>query len=385
MLSIAYYITGHGLGHATRSVELITGLLRTGKFKICSVSNVSKDFFLQEFEASAVLLHDEEGNNLYEHYNRNLDTGGIQLDVIRMDSQGSLQAYLATIHKHRTALLEQEVSWLKANSINLILLDATPIGSIAGQLAGIPAVFVTNFTWDYVFREMLTIIQANSSLDSTILAAYEDMVEQCARDVCSCSAIIRYPGFTPLPALFDPVKVLSAPLISRPIRNRTLRKDIGLVTDEKLLLLGFGGHTVDWKLRDDFLPEGWRCIVLRADPKLMPSNRFSVAAYDSYIPDYIHASDVVLGKIGYGFVSECLTAGTPLVFVPRVDWPEEAHLEHLLTAEYDAGVSIPLEEYESGNWSPYLEQALRKKGGWQTSSASATQEVVATIEKLLFS
>lgn len=59
----------------------------------------------------------------------------------------------------------------------------------------------------------------------------------------------------------------------------------------------------------------------------MPSERFLTMGPDSYVPDLVHAADVVLGKIGYGFVSECISTGTPLVYVPRQHWPEEQYLE----------------------------------------------------------
>lgn len=59
----------------------------------------------------------------------------------------------------------------------------------------------------------------------------------------------------------------------------------------------------------------------------MPSARFRALPQDAYVPDYIHMAHAVLGKLGYGFVSECLTMGTALIYVPRQDWPEERYLE----------------------------------------------------------
>ena len=59
----------------------------------------------------------------------------------------------------------------------------------------------------------------------------------------------------------------------------------------------------------------------------MPSSRFHALGFDVYVPDYISLADAVLGKLGYGFVSECLTLGTPLIYVPRQNWPEERYLE----------------------------------------------------------
>ena len=59
----------------------------------------------------------------------------------------------------------------------------------------------------------------------------------------------------------------------------------------------------------------------------MPSSRFTSLSPSAYVPDLIRAADAVLGKLGYGFVSECVTNGTALIYVPRVDWPEERFLE----------------------------------------------------------
>lgn len=66
----------------------------------------------------------------------------------------------------------------------------------------------------------------------------------------------------------------------------------------------------------------------------MPSQRFRPMPHDVYVPDLIHLADAVLGKLGYGFVSECLTLGTPLIYVPRQNWPEEGYLEVNFLYEY---------------------------------------------------
>ncbi|CAK9264970.1 unnamed protein product [Sphagnum jensenii] len=51
---------------------------------------------------------------------------------------------------------------------------------------------------------------------------------------------------------------------------------------------------------------------------------------DSYMPDLIAASDCMLGKIGYGTVSETLSCNTPLVFVRRDHFNEEPFLRKML-------------------------------------------------------
>lgn len=361
-INIAYYITGHGLGHATRSVELIRGLLSTKKVRIHSITMVEERFFVNELKTYNVDLTDPNGNVLYQNWHRNLDTGGIQKDVIYLDPWKTLESYYNTVHKNRQVLLENEVAWAREHSIDLILMDATQFGAAIAKELGIKSILVTNFTWDFIFQEMLKAVQSDLSKEQ--IEYYQEMIDQCSQDVLSVDHYLQYPGGTPLPKGFDHNKIVPGPVLTRQIRNKNLRNELGISSEKKILLLGFGGHSADWNLQDSFLPDGWVCLVLRADPKAMPSERFQVMPYDAYVPDLIHAADAVLGKIGYGFVSECLGGGTALIYIPRVYWPEEAYLENVLTNVYHAGVRLPLSEYNNGNWTPYIQDALNKKGSW---------------------
>jgi hypothetical protein len=106
-------------------------------------------------------------------------------------------------------------------------------------------------------------------------------------------------------------------------------------------------------------------------------------SYDEYVPDLILAADVVLGKLGYGFVSECVSGNTALVYVPRVDWPEQRYLEALLCDTYDAGVLMPMEDFVSGNWDTFLSRALAKKGTWTVDPAQTGPRAVQTVVELI--
>jgi len=223
-------------------------------------------------------------------------------------------------------------------------VDATPLGCAAGKLANIPTILLTNFTWDYCFREMLLtegvqkeLMPTTTECKSSIFLEYEEMIMQCNKDSFSCDYYIKLPGQTPNKSSTSSFKTIDGPLIARlataDARIR-IRKSLGISDDQKILLLGFGGHDTDWNLENRFLPDGWVCLILgiseSALEKLsLPKDRFRSMSFDSYVPDLIAASDVVLGKIGYGFVSECLANGTPLVYVPRSNWPEEPFVGEL--------------------------------------------------------
>ena len=70
----------------------------------------------------------------------------------------------------------------------------------------------------------------------------------------------------------------------------------------------------------------------------------------------IAASDALIGKIGYGTVSECLAHSKPLVFVRRDYFNEEPFLRRLLQM-HGAAVEIRRRDFLEGNWTPFLAAA----------------------------
>ncbi|KAF9466587.1 transmembrane amino acid transporter protein-domain-containing protein [Collybia nuda] len=83
---------------------------------------------------------------------------------------------------------------------------------------------------------------------------------------------------------------------------------------------------------------------------------FFVAPKDIYMPDLTAMSDVLLGKLGYGTVSECVDSCTPFVYVSRPLFIEEHGLRHLLTKE-GVGVELLRQSYEAGDWADVVEEA----------------------------
>ncbi|KAJ8088553.1 hypothetical protein PM082_022626 [Marasmius tenuissimus] len=91
----------------------------------------------------------------------------------------------------------------------------------------------------------------------------------------------------------------------------------------------------------------------------LPEN-FYVAPKDVYMPDLTAAADVLLGKLGYGTVAECVDSRTPVVFVPRPLFIEEYGLKLLLQESKVPGVELTREEYEKGEWAGKVHEAWMK-------------------------
>jgi len=211
---------------------------------------------------------------------------------------------------------------------------------------GVRSVCIGNFSWDFIYAEY--IMEAGYH--------HRSIVWQIAEDYAHCDILLRLPGYGPMPAFRN---VIDVPLVVRGLRKSRseVRKELGLEENAKVLLFNFGGQPAGWKLKQEWLPDGWICLVCgAADSQDVPPN-FIKLAKDAYTPDVIAASDCMLGKIGYGAASEVLAYKLPLVFVRRDYFNEEPFLRKLLE-HYQNSIEMIRSDFLAGHWKPYLLRAL---------------------------
>ncbi|KAJ4477325.1 hypothetical protein J3R30DRAFT_3404693 [Lentinula aciculospora] len=118
-------------------------------------------------------------------------------------------------------------------------------------------------------------------------------------------------------------------------------------------------------VQPQLLPDSsWIAIICgasdeqRSDTSTLPEN-FYLAPKDVYMPDLTVIADVLLGKLGYGTVAECIDAGTPMVYVSRPLFVEELGLRILLEKE-GTGVEMSRADYEGGRWVERVKEAWEK-------------------------
>lgn len=336
-LVFAYYVTGHGFGHATRVVEVVRNLINAGNE--VHVVTAAPDFvFTTEVQSPRLFLRKVL-----------LDCGAVQADALTVDRLASLEKYSETAVVPRDSILAAEVEWLSSIKADLVVSDVVPVACRAAADAGIRSVCVTNFSWDFIYAEY-------------VMAAgihHRSIVWQIAEDYSHCEFLIRLPGYCPMPAFRD---VIDVPLVVRRLHKtrEQVRKELGIGEEVKMVILNFGGQPAGWKLKEEYLPSGWICLVCGAsDSQVLPPN-FIKLAKDAYTPDLIAASDCMLGKIGYGTVSEALAFKLPFVFVRRDYFNEEPFLRNMLE-QYQSGVEMIRRDLLIGHWAPYLERAITLK------------------------
>ncbi|KAG5226238.1 L-arabinokinase [Salix suchowensis] len=336
-LVFAYYVTGHGFGHATRVVEVARHLILEGH--IVHVVTAAPDFvYTSVIQSPRLFLRKEL-----------LDCGAVQCDALTVDRIASLEKYSETAVIPRETILATEVKWLRSIKADLVVSDVVPVACRAAADAGIRSVCCTNFSWDFIYAEY--VVDAGSQHRSIVL--------QIAEDYSHCEFLIRLPGYCPMPAFRD---VVDVPLVVRGLHKSRaeVRKELGVEEDARLVIFNFGGQPAGWKLQEEFLPPGWKCVVCGGSDKEDYPPNFIKLPKDAYTPDVIAASDCMLGKIGYGTFSEAMAYKLPFVFVRRDYFNEEPFLRNMLE-HYHGGVEMIRRDLLTGCWQPYLERAISLK------------------------
>ncbi|KAK6152148.1 hypothetical protein DH2020_014783 [Rehmannia glutinosa] len=313
-LVFAYYVTGHGFGHATRVLEVVRNLILAGH-EVHVVTGAPDYIFTSEIQSPKLFIRKVL-----------LDCGAVQADALTVDRLATLEKYVELAVAPRDSILATEVEWLKSVKANLVASDAVPVACRAAADAGIPAVCVTNFSWDFIYAEYM--MEAGHHIHSIIW--------QIAEDYSHCDFLIRLPGYCPMPAFRDSVDV--------PLVVRRLHKSRAEVC----------GASEGQELPENFMK--------------LPK--------DVYTPDIIAASDCMLGKIGYGTASEALAYKVPFIFVRRDYFNEEPFVRNMLEY-FQCGVEIIRRDLLTGRWAPYIERAITLRPCYEADINGG--EVVARI------
>ncbi|KAJ0911319.1 putative L-arabinokinase [Helianthus annuus] len=334
-LVFAYYVSGHGFGHATRVVEVVRHLIVAGH-DVHVVTGAPDFVFTTEIQSPRLFLRKLV-----------LDCGAVQADALTVDPVASLEKYSETVVA-RASILATEVEWLNSIKADLVITDVVAVACRAAADAGIRSVCVGNFSWDFIYSEYV----------ATAGYHHKSIISQIAEDYSHCELLIRLPGYSPMPAFRD---VIDVPLVVRRLHKsrKEVRSEMGISEDVKLVILNFGGQPAGWKLKEEYLPPGWLCLVCGAFEHELPPN-FIKLPKDAYTPDVMAASDCMIGKIGYGTVSEALAYKLPVVYIRRDNFNEEPFLRNMLEY-YQGGVEMIKRDLFEGHWRPYLERATSLK------------------------
>jgi hypothetical protein len=341
--TLVTYVSGHGFGHASRTIELLNALAdRAPDVRLVVRSAVAPWLFARTARPTVVLEPLE------------CDTGAVQIGSLHLDPDETVRQARAFMREW-PARVDAEAAVLRAHGATLVLADIPPLGIAAAKAAGVPAVAMSNFTWDWIY------------------AAYPgtgDLSRAIGDIYATADLALRLPlwgGFATFPQIVD------LPFIARRSRrNRDeVRRAFDLPLDRPLALVSFGGYGVEgldtaalsridrWGLlMTSTTPIDGRTLGERGRTgSLIPLDEPGMYARGFLYEDIVHAMDVVVSKPGYGIIAECVANQTALLYTSRGHFVEYDVLVAGLPRVLRSGF-IDHDALFAGRWRPYLDSLL---------------------------
>jgi hypothetical protein len=341
-VSLAFYVSGHGYGHASRSIELINALIDRRPGLRLIVRTQAPPWLFRRTAHPGVELSPVE-----------TDTGVVQIDSLRLDAA-------ETIHRAREFMaffdqrVDAEVKFLRAHDVALVIADLPPLGIAAAHAVGLPAIAYGNFTWDWIYAGY----------------AGGDIVARSIGGVYARTTLaLRLPMWGGFETMTNVRDIPFAARHSKKDPDDT-RRALGIPLHERVVLASFGGFGV----------KGASKPAVPGYHALWPGDVDEDAMYDKgyRYEDLVRAVDIVVTKPGYGIISECIANDTAMLYTSRGDFREYPvlvrEMPKYLRCEY-----IEQQDLLAGNWKPALDRLIAKQRPPvvpQTNGADVAAEIV---------
>jgi L-arabinokinase len=346
--AVVFYVSGHGFGHASRSIEVINAILAKRPETRIGVRTSAPRWLFDLTVKGKVSFSTLE-----------CDTGVVQSDALTVDEADSIRRASA-FHGDLVTRAASETRVLRELGAGLIVGDIPPLAFAVGASAGIPSIGLGNFTWDWIYGDYPRVRLAPSLLPA-IRTAYS-----------KASMALRLPmsgGFESFSNVRD------IPFIAR--RSSRTREEVckllKLPADKPLALGSFGGYGMP-DLDTDALAKFKKYTVITTTSMPLGRSRKEVptvarkgsfitvneeAMYDAGVryEDLVVAAEAVVTKPGYGIVSECIANDSAILYTSRGHFPEYDVLVDEM-AKHARTAYISHEDLFAGKWETHLDKLL---------------------------
>jgi hypothetical protein len=367
---IVFYVSGHGFGHTSRTIEVIHAVLRARpEAQIVVKTSAPHRLFARTLRLRSPLdcargdpeLVEGSGQadaGTCELVELQCDAGMVQLDSLNIDTAESIRQ-AAEFQAHVPSLIAAEAAYLRDTGARVVVADIPPLAIAAAREAGIPSVAIANFTWDWIY-------------DGYRNDAAAEVAREIRRLYSSATLALRLPmagGFGGMERVTRDI-----PFVARH-SSRTpddVRGALGLpprATGKPLVLMSFGGYGVagldvsalaalqDYTIATTDSPSN-NNVISPTTGLLYLSER---QIYDSGLryEDLVRAADVVVTKPGYGIISEAIANDAALLYTSRGHFVEYdvlvKEMPRYLRTQY-----IEQKQFLNGDWSAALRALLAK-------------------------
>ena len=374
--AIVFYISGHGFGHASRSIEVINAVLAKRPETRVGVRTSAPRWLFDLTVKGKVAFSTLE-----------CDTGVVQVDALTLDEADTIRR-ASSFHSDLVTRAASETRVLRELGAGLIVGDIPPLAFAVGAAAGIPSIGLGNFTWDWIYADYPRVRLAPSLLPA-IRGAY-----------AKASMALRLPmsgGFESFSNVKDIPFIARHATRTREEVCKTAQAAVGKAARPLLVrrLRPAGarhrsaGEVQEVHGRITVERRRW---AARARRRRRPSagarsSRINEEAmYDAGVryEDLVGAAEAVVTKPGYGIISECIANDAAMLYTSRGHFPEYDVLVEEMP-KYVRSAFISQEDLFAGKWESHLDKLLaqpKPKKKADTSGADvAADMLLAALDK----
>ena len=338
-MTILYYVSGHGYGHATRSSEIMRALARRApETRVVVRTNAPAHLFAGI------------GGVTVQSTPHSLDPGAVEeADALGVDVPATI-AEIERYYAQRERLIANESAVVRQERASLVVADFPSLAGDVAATAGVPCLGIGNFTWDWIYEPFFRgdsrphflawIRESYAKLGTYLRLPFSpsDGLDMFRR-VLPVPLVARRAGREPADVLarigIDPADPRPRVLLAMRGRIPPLARARAVETHRDLLFLHFEPDTAG-------AHENCRSATL--GPELS-------------FGDVLSVCEAVVSKLGYGILSECVAAGKALLAPPRRHFREEEIFDRE-AARYIRLQPISAEEFAAGQWSVHLRRLL---------------------------
>ena len=359
MTKLVAAVSPHGFGHAARSAALLEALggLRPG-LEIELWTTIPEWFFRESLSVP------------FAWRPHRLDVGLVQGGPLAEDLPATARA-LAELWTPGAA--RRLAAQLREAGAACLVADVAPLALEAARHAGVPAVLVENFTWDWIYEGY---VGSEPRLEPWI-----ERLRQCfdsaalriqAEPVC-----VPRPGATRV-----------GPIARRPRAGRAaVRRRLGIAPGREMVLVSFGGFARRFRNLDRWnrIDRAVDFVVPGASEREERDGKLILLPHRSPVhhPDLVGAADAVVGKLGYSTVAEMAAAGTRVAYVRRPSFRESEVLERWVAARLPA-IELTEEQLDGGGWLERLLPLLdRPRPGPPPPGPTGAEQAARAVAELL--
>ncbi len=343
-MSVVAYVSGHGLGHAAREVQILRRL--------------PEEIPLFVKTSSPAWFWESELTRPFTLISESYDVGCVQKDSITLDIDATRTAKREMDIKNR-ARFDAERRYLESVDARVVVCDVASFPLTVARSLGIPALLIANFTWVDIYEPFVGF----EAILARLRAAYghADLLIETG-----LSLPMEY-----LPRRYE------AGLVARIGQDQ--REE--LPENGKRLALIYAGNwglPIAWERLKEF-PD-WHFLTLTPPGSVRPPNLTALSRDLMPHEDLVASVDLVISKPGYGIVGECLANGTPLLYGPRPEFAEYLALDAALS-EFAGGLKVSGEEFVQLRWKETLRR-VPARGSVERTSAPGGERVRECIERV---